>query len=69
MNEEQFNDLMKQLVQIEFNTRKEIPPTVSIESTIAAIRDAFYHQLEAKIGWGRIEVTRVFEAAVESATE
>ncbi len=32
------------------------------------IRQAFFHQLEAKTGWGRNEVKQLFENAVDSAS-
>ncbi len=31
------------------------------------IRDAFFHQLEAKTGWGRNEIKEIFESALASA--
>jgi len=32
------------------------------------LRQAFFHQLEAKTGWGRNEVKQLFENAVDSAS-
>lgn len=64
MNEEQFSNMMKLLIQIEFNTRKE-----KISHNFDAVRDAFYHQLEAKTGWGRNEVKEIFEVAIKSVIE
>ena len=34
--------------------------------SITKMRDAFFHQLEAKTGWGRNEIKEIFEISIKS---
>ena len=69
MTNTQFDELLTKLNQILIaiqagNSDAELPAFRIIEN----IRTAFFHQLEAKTGWGRNEIKAIFDAAVESAT-
>lgn len=64
MNEEQFNNMMKILVQIEFNTRKEHKITEE-EDIINRLRVMFHHKLEIKDIWTSYEIKDLFEESVE----
>jgi len=74
MKDEQFEKLMEKLeeircgiIDVEDSEFKSRPTEVAYTEQIIQIQTAFYHQLEAKTGWGRNEIKSLFEAAVESA--
>ena len=64
MNDFQFNTVRDILMTIEGNTRKKeglplsVPPTNKLFNKLQLI---FFAKLEAKTGWGKNEVKRVFE--------
>jgi hypothetical protein len=83
MKDEQFDLLMEKLeeircgiidveVAVESKTNQPLPEAVSVSvinpyDVVNRIRDAFYHQLSVKTGWGRNEVKALFEVSVENA--
>ncbi len=69
MNEEQFRQLMTVLKDIKEAILLNVPIEEEPLELIRNIQSAFYHQLEAKTGWGRNEVKEIFEAAVDSVIE
>lgn len=69
MNEEQFRQLMEVLKSIKEAVLLSMPIEEEPLDLIKNIQSAFYHQLEAKTGWGRNEIKEIFEVAVESALE
>jgi len=62
MDTEQFCKLMEKLEEIRCGI-------INVEETITPIdqiRKAFFHQLEAKTGWGRNEIKNIFNMVVKS---
>jgi hypothetical protein len=70
MKDEQFNKLIGKLEEIRcgiIDIECDKVMKDDINNIVSGIRTAFFHQLEAKTGWGRNEVKSIFEAAIESA--
>jgi len=69
MDEIQFCELMGKLEEIRCGIIDvEDNNAVKENNGIDQVRAAFFHQIEAKTGWGRNEIKVIFDAAVESAT-
>jgi len=60
MDTDQFYDLMEKLEEIRCGITK------TENNEIKQIRKAFFHQLEAKTGWGRNEIKNIFNLSVKS---
>jgi len=68
MNEDQFCELMGKLEEIRCGIVDVEDNTVTKgKDAIGQIRATFFHQLEAKTGWGRDEIKNLFDTAVKNA--
>ena len=80
MEDYQYDCILEQLIMIESNTRKkeeEREDNLSLLSTVCEtptnpiykFRRIFFARLEAKTGWGRIELKKLFEESMTEALE
>ena len=58
------SDKARKIAREEILSRKD----ELINLVVNNIRQAFFHQLEAKTGWGRNEIKQLFKNAIDSAT-
>lgn len=70
MENEQFTRLMGKLEEIRCGTigieTNTIIDSDYTDDYVLQIRKTFFHQLDAKTGWGRNEIKALFESAVKS---
>lgn len=71
MREDQFQVIVDLLKMIERNTRKKEDKPVSTiihtdpPDSLHRLRQVFFAKLEAKTGWGRTELKKLFEDSIE----
>jgi len=65
MKDDQFDKLMYKLEEIRCGII-DVETNTEPNNIADKLRTAFYHQLEAKTGWGRNEIKAVFEVTLDS---